>query len=118
MSVSLLDGYIAAWNGDDADAVMSYFTPNTIYQDVAAGRKMNASETRTFISDFFNNNVSSTFEKLSECISQEAISWEWRMIVTRDNGQILDRFGISVMEMDGDKIIGNRDYWSQLILPS
>jgi len=119
MDENFLDGLISAWNGTDPDAVLSFFAPDKIsYTDVAMGHTMTGNdEVRTFISDFFNNNASHRFEKISASFSKTSIAWEWRMIVERKNGNIVDVPGMSMMELKDGKILHNRDYWSRMAPP-
>jgi len=118
MSRQLLKAYVEAWNKKDLNVVTSFYADDVIYSDLGVKKTMTKAAVIEFITGFFNNNADIHFDIISDMISERAIAWEWRMVVTRKNGDVLDRFGMSMMEIRDGKISQNRDYWSVLKAPS
>jgi len=118
MNPKLLDNYIAAWNSGQVEKVMSFFSEELLYQDVALKKSLNYEQARDFVNHSFTNNAKISFEKVSACTNGAAFSWEWIMIRVKDTGEIIKTPGMSMTVFKNGKIIQNRDYWSTLPTPN
>jgi len=118
MSSEILDKYIAAWNSGKLESVMPFFSNDIVYQDLALKKSLDYNSLEDFIKNSFKNNKELRFEKVSACVTQNCIAWEWRMIRVRNTGEKLEVPGMSMTEFADGKIIRNRDYWSTLPTPN
>jgi len=118
MKSEILDQYIAAWNSGNIETLMPFFSQEVLYQDLALEKSMNYKELEDFVKSSFSKNKELRFEKISSCVTEKCIAWEWRMIRVRHSGETLDVPGMSMTEFENGKIIRNRDYWSTLPTPN
>lgn len=118
MYEQLLQDYADAWGSGDVDRVMAFFDADLEYKDIATGKNSNFTEMATMLTGFYQTNNNVRFDVLFSCIEDKCISWEWRMTGTKTIGESYDRLGMSVMEMNNNKIVRNRDYWSTLPQPA
>jgi len=117
MNEKLLDDYISAWNSRDTIRLMSFFSKDVLYEDMALKKSLDYIGLKNFIVSSFDNNTELRFEKVSACITPTNISWEWTMHRTRNTEEKKIVPGMSMTEFQDGKIIRNRDYWSTLPTP-
>jgi len=115
---SYLDKYIDAWNTRDTEKLLSYCSKDIVYEDVALKKVMDLKGLEIFIRGSLKNFAALRFEKVSACIADNAVAWEWRMIGTRTNGEKVDVPGMSMTTFKNEKVISNRDYWSSVPTPN
>jgi len=119
MTISnVLDQYVEAWNAQDTVKLMSFFADDIVYEDIALKKIMDYTSLREFIQNAFDNYESLVFERISACLANDSISWEWRMIGKKITGELVDVPGMSMTEFKNNKIIRNRDYWSTVPTPN
>ena len=113
--------YLGAWNAHDAERVVSYFTDDATYDDVAMGQvAISKDQIREFAKSMFRSTPDVTFELLSLFVAGDWIASEWVMTGTQTGdmpgvpatGRSFSIRGASVGELAGDKIKRNSDYWS------
>jgi len=117
MDEKLLDDYIAAWNSRDAMRLMSFFSEDVLYEDMALKKSLDRTGLENFIASSLENNSELRFEKVSACITPKHIAWEWLMYQTKKTGEHRVVPGMSMTEFRDGKVIKNRDYWSTLPTP-
>jgi len=116
-NTSFLDQYLDAWHSRDVEQLMPFFAQEILYEDLALKKSLNHNELKEFIKNCFINNKELRFEKVSACITENYIAWEWIMYRTRNTGEKQIVPGMSMTEFRDGKVIKNRDYWSTLPTP-
>jgi len=109
-----LKKYIAAWNSQDVEAMLSFFTEDMVYIDQAVGVHLNRAGARVFLEKFIGNysvGFKVTPTSICEEPEQERWSYEWDVEGTSKDGVKMLIKGISMLDMRGDKITRNVDYW-------
>ena len=113
--------YLGAWNAHDAERIVTYFTDDAKYEDVAMGQvSIGKDEIREFAQSMFRSTPDVNFELLSLFVTGDSIASEWVMTGTQTGdmpglpatGRSFSIRGASVGELAGDKIKRNSDYWS------
>ncbi len=114
--------YAAAWNAHDIERVMTYFTDDATYEDVALGLvNTGKPQIREFARSMFDATPDINFEVVSLIVAGDRIASEWGMTGTQtgpsmtglpSTGKPFSIRGASVGELAGDKIKRNSDYWN------
>ena len=115
-----LDNYIAALNRQDVEAMISFYTEDVVYIDHAVGVKLNRTTVGTFLKNFIDSySVGFKVTPLHVCQDPESekLAYEWQMEGTSKTGVKMSIRGISMMQMRGDKISRNVDYWNHADSP-
>lgn len=111
----VLDRLIDAWNRQDIPAILDCFTPEMRYADNAVGVDLDRVGAHAFLTNFIGSyrhgfRVTPTFVSQSSDGSNWA--YEWDVEGTSDDGVSMAIKGISMIEMEGDLIRSNVDYWN------
>jgi len=111
---TFLKEYVEAWNSQDVERMLSFYTDDVNYVDQAVGVDLDRNGTRGFLKKFIGNysvgfKVTPTF--LCEDPASETWSYEWDVEGTSTEGIKMFIKGISMIQMRGDKILRNVDYW-------
>ena len=112
---SFLKEYIDAWNSQDIERMLSFYTEDVTYVDRAIGVHLDRAGTRGFLKKFIGNyplgfKVTPTF--LCEDPASETLAYEWDVEGTSTEGVKMFIKGISMIQMRGNKILRNVDYWN------
>jgi len=109
-----MDDYIAAWNSQDVERMLSFFTDDMTYVDQAIGVDLDRKGSKVFLERFISNypiGFKVTPTSFIENLSAEQWSYEWDVEGTSKEGVKMFIKGISMLHMRGDKILRNVDYW-------
>jgi len=110
-----LEEYIDAWNRQDVEGLISFFTEDVVYIDQAVGVDLNLNTVGGFLRGFIGNysvGFTVTVTGVCESVSEEKFSYEWDVEGTSKAGVKMFIRGISMLEMRGNKIKRNVDYWN------
>jgi len=114
--------FIEAWSSHDSGNLTALFADSCLYEEVATGRKFN---TKGSIADYFDRTIAgipdSKFEMVDVLASENMamVEWVWtgtntvgwaNMNIPATNKHFEVR-GVSVMEIENNRIRKNRDYW-------
>ncbi|MCA1647264.1 MAG: ester cyclase [Chloroflexi bacterium] len=115
-----LDDFVRHWSSHDLDSLVSLFTDDVVYEDVALGVVNHGkNEFRTFAEEFFAGFPDVTFEVTSRFATERKGCGQWTMRGTHrgdmpgmpaTNKQI-DIRGVSIVEFADTKIRRCVDYW-------
>jgi steroid delta-isomerase-like uncharacterized protein len=122
MDLARLLDYLAAWNAHDVDRLLTFFTDDGVYEDVALARvNKGKGEIRSFFEeaflafpDFHLKDDGATVLPDGKYVA------EWTMSGTHDGDlpmlpathKSFSVRGVSVGETSGDLITRNSDYWN------
>jgi len=115
----LIGDYLAAWNSHDTKKLLSFFTDDCVYEDVALGvLKRGKKELSDFINESFTGFPDLKFELRGCYFSAEWACREWVMTGThsgdlpklRATGRNISVRGAGISEVKGDKISRHTDY--------
>ncbi|MBL7209749.1 MAG: ester cyclase [Dehalococcoidia bacterium] len=113
--------YLAAWNSHDVDKILSFFTDDCIYEDVAAGNvSRGKEELKAFISFTFAAFPDFKLDSKSVFGAGDWGASEWVMSGTQAGdlpgipatGKSFSARGASIMELHKGKLSRNTDYWN------
>lgn len=116
----ILGQYAAAWSARDVQQVLSFFTDDCVYEDIALGRvNRGKEELKAFLSETFAAFPDFTIEPKTPFMGGNWVGLEWVMSGTHKGdipglpatGKSFSIRGVSIVEMAGDKIKNSRDYW-------
>jgi steroid delta-isomerase-like uncharacterized protein len=112
----LVQGQFAAWNSHDPDKVVSFYTDDVVYEDIAFGLKAQGQEQlRRLAADFFTGVPDMKLEVISSTSMGNRGSVEWVFSGTDvgiyKTGKKFSVRGASVYEIRGGKFSSNRDYY-------
>ena len=115
-SSDLVQRNFAAWNAHDADRVISLYSDDVVYEDVAFGLIARGhTEMRKMVADFFANVPDLKLEVVSDTVAGNRGSVEWVFSGTDvglfKTGKKFSVRGASVYELRGGKFSSNRDYY-------
>jgi len=102
-----------------AERASEVFTKDIVYEDVTLGLVFHgADEFKAFAKNVFTTFPQSTFTLVeSSCSGQQGfIEWIWNAVDTQGKGffgtgQSIEVRGVSVIEIHGNRISRNSDYW-------
>jgi steroid delta-isomerase-like uncharacterized protein len=106
----------AAWSSHDPDKVVSFYTDDIVYEDVAYGVVNHGrSELRKFAADFFEAVPDLKLEVISTSLHKGHGAVEWVLSGTDKGlyrtGKKFSVRGASVYEMRGGKCSANKDFY-------
>ncbi len=121
-NASIARSFIEAWDSHDASRLTSLFADEFVYLEVASGRKYIKEET---LASYFNLTIEgmpdSEFELVSVVANENfaAVEWIWEgtnsvgwdFMGIPATGKHMKLPGVSVMEIENQKIVRNNDYW-------
>lgn len=111
----VLDELVDAWNRQDIPAILACFTDEMEYVDNAVGVELDRTGAAAFLTNFIGSypigfKVTPTY--LLEGSDGSNWSYEWDVEGTSDEGVSMKIHGISMIEMEGELIRRNVDYWN------
>lgn len=124
MATDWINRYFEAWDGHDADGVVSFMTTDAVYEDLALGERYEGTQAIKAAVEGLESTISTDYRiQLRQVIvTDDAYSFEWTMSGTNDRadaqrglpatGQRFEFPGVSVGVLRGGKIKDNRDYWN------
>ena len=117
MDAALFDRYRDAWNNHDVDALVEFFTDDSVYEDATLARvNRGRAEIRAFAEEAFANAPDFHVEDSGLIIDPSGrFGVEWTMSGTHQGDTAAHKFsvrGASAGEFEGDKIKRNSDYWN------
>ncbi len=111
----------AAINSQEVDKVLSFFTDDCVYEDVAAGKVCRGKqELKAFVTSWYALSSDMKFELTSHFSAGDRLATEWIMSGTH-TGEVLGipatnkKFsvkGASITKLSKDRISRNTDYYS------
>ncbi|GET23191.1 nuclear transport factor 2 family protein [Prolixibacter denitrificans] len=119
---ALAKAALDAWSSHDSGNLTALFADSCLYEEVATGRKFN---TKRAIADYFDRTIAgvpdSDFEIVDVIASENMamVEWVWtgtntvgwaNMNIPATNKHFEVR-GVSVMDIENNRISKNRDYW-------
>jgi steroid delta-isomerase-like uncharacterized protein len=112
----LIDDWVAAWNSHDADAVAALFTADGVYEDVPTGTVNNGQdEIRAFAQFSFDAVPDLHVELVNGNLKGGHGTIEWVYSGTDvglfGTGGMFSVRGVTVLDVHGQKITRNSDYW-------
>ena len=124
----MMRDYLEAWNSHEVGMILSFFTEDCVYEDLALGTIANGkNELQNFVNRVFVALPDFSIELKSLFFSDEWVGYEWVFTGTPsapppgntspppDMGKKISIHGASITELYEGKIKRNRDYG---ILPS
>ena len=109
-----LKEYIDAWNRQDIDALVSFFTDDVVYIDQAVGVNLDRSTVAGFLTQFIGNypvGFKVTPKLICEDAESERLAYEWDVEGSSTDGVKMFIKGVSMLHMRGQKVSRNVDYW-------
>ena len=117
---AILDAWASAWSAHDLQRVLSLFTDDCIYEDVALGVVNRGKDQLRAFGDAFLAGVPDLKVELKESFATEnRAAVEWVMSGTHSGdlpgmpatGRAFSIRGSTVCELEGGEIRRNSDYW-------
>ena len=113
---SVADIWIAAWNSHDADRVVAAFSPDVLFEDITFGATNHGSgELRKFAVSIFDAVPDAKFDLANSSGDRRHGSIEWTFSGTDrglyKTGKRFSVRGVSVIDLRGEKILHERDYY-------
>lgn len=119
-STGLVQEYLAAWNAHDAEALMSLFTDDCIYEDVALGRLEQGKErVRALVRSVFADLADFKMEATAAFGIADWAAAEWTMTGAfvhssvpglEPTGKRFSVRGATILQLRNGKIVRNSDY--------
>ncbi len=117
---SLVKEYLAAWNAHDSEALVSLFTDDCVYEDVALNRLEQGRErVRTLVQSVFVDLADFKMEAISTFGVGDWAATEWTMTGAfvhssvpglEPTGKRFSVRGATVLQLRDGKIVRNSDY--------
>jgi len=108
-----MQSYYVAWTKGDVDGVMSYFTDDIVYSDVATGaRSSGTTEVRAFVQKFVDNYAGVKLAVASITIGESSAAVEWVM----SGGTAEEAWsipGVCVFKIVDGRFSSATDYWNK-----
>ncbi len=113
----------AAWASWDVERVLSYFTDDCLYEDLAVGAaKRGKKEVSEFLSGFSVGFPDVSVQFTGHCFSNDRLCFEWILTGTHSGdrpgrpatGKRISIRGASVAEFTGGKIARQSDYYDMV----
>lgn len=103
--------YYTAWTSANVDALMTYFTPDTVYEDVATGElARGAAEVRAFATKFLQSSPGVSVEPTSILVGAHSAAVEWTMKAGTGKDAWEVR-GVAILQHHDGQITRATDYW-------
>jgi steroid delta-isomerase-like uncharacterized protein len=114
--ISVAENWIAVWNSHDVDRVLSVFTPDVLYEDVAFGVvNHGAAELRAFANGVFAAVPDFRLDLVNASLKGGHGTIEWVLTGTDvglyRTGRRFSVRGVSVIDVHGQSIFRNSDYY-------
>ena len=108
-----IESYYEAWTQGDVDTIMSYFTDDIVYEDVATGSlNTGAAAVRGFAQGFADNYKGVSLVPTSVVIGHGGAAVEW--VMSGGTGEEAWKVrGVCVLETREGKISRATDYWDK-----
>ena len=107
-----LRDYYAAWSSGNVDEVMTYFTPDAVYEDVATAElATGAAQVRAFASKFLQSSPGVKVEPTSVVIGDHSAAVEWTMGAGAGKDAWTVR-GAAILQHRDGQITRATDYWN------
>lgn len=98
--------YLAAWDTNDVDTVMAFFSDDIAYEDTTIGHGAKGDkQMRRFVQASFDNVPEARFDYVGHHSTGSEYAIEWVM-------QPMNVRGVSIGKLRDGKITENRDYWN------
>ena len=105
--------YYAAWSSGNVNEVMTFFTPDVVYEDVATGElAKGAAEVRGFATKFLSESPGVKVEPTSILVGEHSAAVEWTMGAGTGKDAWTVR-GVAVLEHRRGQIARATDYWDR-----
>lgn len=105
--------YYAAWSSGNVNEVMTFFTPDVVYEDVATGElAKGAAEVRGFAAKFLSESSGVKVEPTSILVGEHSAAVEWTMGAGTGKDAWTVR-GVAVLEHRKGQITRATDYWDR-----
>jgi steroid delta-isomerase-like uncharacterized protein len=114
--VSIVEEFAAAFNRQDADALLGCFTPGGTYRDALYGDHAGTAALRGMFRRMFREgrDYAWTMDSIVETPERAAAEWTFSYVVTeavpRSAGRRIRLRGMSLFELEGGKIAAYREY--------
>lgn len=118
----MLNDYVAAWNSHDVEMILSFYTNDGVYEDVAIGKiNRGKKEIKDFVSSVFVDTPNFKIEVKSRFYTSDWAAEEWVISGTfahssalglSATGKSFSFRGASIIEFRKGKISRNSDYWN------
>ena len=108
---------LAAWDRLDVDEIMSFFTPDAIWENVPIGPASGHDEIRQAVEGWVGQTTSMDMEILNVAVAGHIVMTE-RVDHLVLNGEPVHARVMGTFEIDGDKITEWRDYFDMGQSPS
>lgn len=110
---------MAAWRSHDVEKILSFYTDDCIFEDLAISRVLNGKEElRAYIKEGFTNLPDFRIEAKSSFASGDHVCIEWIMSGTSGNlpgmpvtNKSYSVPGVAVIELKEGKVKRETDYW-------
>lgn len=125
-ALSVVTGYLAAWNAHDGAAAADFFADNGTYYDASVGTPVEGREAaKTQVIDAFLNAAPDAVWQMDgdPIVSGDAVAFEWTFSGTNTGawadgteatGKSFSFHGASVFRIEGGKIAHQADYYDAL----
>ncbi len=105
--------YYAAWSSGNVSEVMTFFTPDVVYEDVATGGlAKGAAEVRSFAAKFLDGSPGVNVEPTSVLVGERSAAVEWTMGAGTGKDAWTVR-GVAILEHRDGQIARATDYWDR-----
>jgi len=125
-AMTVVDGYMAAWNAHDSAAAADYFADNVSYYDASVGTPVEGRDAAKsqVIDAFLTAAPDAVWARDGDAIvSGGSVAFEWTFSGTNTGpwsdgteatGKAFSIHGASVFRIEGDKIVDQADYYDAL----
>lgn len=125
-AVSVVDGYVAAWNAHDSAAAAAFFADNVSYYDASVGTPVEGRDAaKTQVIDAFMTAAPDAVwtRDGDPLVSGNSVAFEWTFAGTNTGawadgtaatGKPFSFHGMSMFRIEGDKIVKQADYYDAL----
>ena len=103
--------YYAAWSNGKVEDLMTYFAPETVYEDVATGELASGTtEVRAFVTKFLQASPGVLVEPTSILVGGHSAAVEWTMKAGTGKDAWSVR-GVAILQHHDGQIVRATDYW-------
>lgn len=125
-ALSVVDGYLAAWNAHDSAAAAAYFADDVVYYDASVGTPVEGREAAKVkvIDAFLDAAPDAVWKREGEpVVSGDAVAFEWTFggtnsgdwaDGTKATGKSFSFHGMSLFRVKDGKIVRQSDYYDAL----
>ncbi len=125
-AITVVDGYLAAWNAHDSAAAAAFMADNVRYYDASVGTPVEGRDAaKTQVIDAFINAAPDAVwaREGDPLVAGNAVAFEWTFSGTNTGawadgtaatGKTFSFHGMSMFRTEGDKIIYQADYYDAL----